>query len=127
MSSKIKAGRLDKLGMVTSIACAVHCAGVPLVITSLPLIGMEFLTNEWIEISMIVLSVVVGTWALTGAYSIHKSFVPLMTLTLGFGLIGSGHLIENLESALVPLGGLSIAGAHYSNWRLSRSYCHDHC
>lgn len=113
--------------MVTSIACAIHCAGLPLFITSLPLIGMEFLTNEWIEISMIVLSVIVGTWALTGAYSIHKSFVPLTMLTLGFVLIGSGHLIENLESALVPLGGLSIAGAHYGNWRLSRHYCHDHC
>lgn len=72
MSIRINKEVLDKLGILASVACAVHCAVLPLVITVLPLIGMEFLANEWVEISMICLAIGIGAWSLVGAYSSHK-------------------------------------------------------
>jgi hypothetical protein len=41
--------KLDRIGMTASTACAIHCAAVPLLITSLPLIGLGFLANPWVE------------------------------------------------------------------------------
>lgn len=119
---------MDKLGMIASIACAVHCALLPLVFTFLPLIGMEFLANKWIETGMISLSIVLGTWSLATAYRSHKSVIPLIVLVFGFALIGSGHFFfENLESVVIPMGGISIAAAHYINWTLHRPTCNETC
>jgi hypothetical protein len=119
MFIKMKAGSMDKLGIVASVACAIHCAALPLFITALPLAGMEFLANKWVEISMICLSVVVGARSLLSTYPAHKSYIPILILIFGFMLIGSGHFfVKSMEAVLVPLGGLSIAIAHYINWKL---------
>jgi len=125
MKLSTKHERLDHLGMVASIACAVHCAALPLVITALPLLGLEFLANLWIEVSMIVLSLIVGILSLRLSYPKHKKVVPILVLIIGFLLIATGHLIfEQLEAVIVPLGGFTIAAAHLINWKHSRSCKH---
>lgn len=125
MKSLLKSGMLDQFGITASIACAVHCAALPLVITYLPLIGLEFLANAWVEIGMIVLSLMIGTMSLSASYKKHKNALPVLVLIIGFGLIATGHfLLHELESVLIPLGGFTIAGAHYINWKLSRVCSH---
>ena len=122
MKSLLNSGRLDQLGITASIACAIHCAALPLVVTYLPLIGLEFLANVWVEIIMIVLSLCIGAWSLSGSYKRHHNVVPILILVSGFALIAMGHfLLHELESFLIPLGGCTIAVAHYLNWRLSKS------
>ena len=126
MKSLTKSGRLDQFGMTASIACAVHCAVLPLVITSLPLIGMEFLANVWVEITMILLALVIGAWSMTTSYLQHKNIVPIMVLLTGFFFIATGHFLwHELEAVMIPLGGFTIAAAHYINWKLSRRCEHD--
>jgi hypothetical protein len=73
---------------------------------------------------MIFISVLLGFYSLLTSYPTHKRITPLLVLIMGFTLIGSGHyLVEDLESLLIPLGGLSIAGAHFLNWKYSKSCC----
>jgi len=121
MKSQIKLEWLDRIGMTASLACAIHCAALPLILTALPVFGLEFFADVRIEIFMISLSLVIGTWAITrGIYS-HKSVIPLGLLLLGFTLISSGHfLVEDYEFVMVPIGGLIVAAAHYMNWHLNR-------
>lgn len=121
MKSLIKLEWLDRVGMTASVACAIHCAVLPFVLTVLPVLGMDFFADKRVEIFMISLSVVVGAWAITrGIYS-HKSVIPLGLLMLGFTLIACGHfLIQDYEAVMVPIGGFTIAAAHYMNWRLNR-------
>ena len=40
----------DALGIAASVACAIHCAVLPLVITSLPILGINIINNFWFEI-----------------------------------------------------------------------------
>jgi hypothetical protein len=35
----------DALGIVASIACAIHCAILPLIISTLPLFGINIINN----------------------------------------------------------------------------------
>lgn len=122
MKSLLNSGRLDQIGITASIACAIHCAALPLVVTYLPLIGLEFLANVWVEISMIVLSLCIGTWSLSASYKRHHNFLPVLVLVAGFALIAIGHFfLHELEAFLIPLGGCTIAGAHYLNWKLSKT------
>ena len=125
MKSSNKVERLDLWGMTGSIGCAIHCAALPLVATGLPLLGLEFLANAWVEVAMIVLSIVLGTWSLLGTFREHKSIVPILLLIAGFVFILSGHFLwEDLESILIPLGGFTLAFAHFINWKLVRTCKH---
>lgn len=125
MKHFIKSEKLDQLGITASLACAIHCAILPFIITALPLLGLGFLAHSWIEVSMISLSLGIGVCSLTSTYPKHKRRTPIIVLATGFALIAAGHyLLESLEAILIPLGGLTVAIAHYLNWKYTRNCTH---
>lgn len=127
MKSLLKSGHLDQLGMGASIACAVHCAALPIIITSLPLIGLEFLANIWVEIFMILCSALIGAWSIGGNFTKHYNRIPILIFIGGFVLIATGHFLwHEMEDILIPLGGITIAIAHYANWKIIQFSCRTH-
>ena len=50
----------DALGITASLACAIHCALLPLLFTSLPILGINIIENPLIEITMVLLAFVIG-------------------------------------------------------------------
>lgn len=120
---------LDRIGITASTLCAIHCALVPIFLTTLPLLGLDFLANEWVEIIMILVSILLGTLSLSISYrKQHRKLLPFFVLFTGFAIIGIGHFsgIESLEPILIPLGGLIVAGSHLVNWRLNKVCTHIH-
>ncbi|RFZ84072.1 MerC domain-containing protein [Mucilaginibacter terrenus] len=120
MNSPKPSRKLDHIGMTASTLCAIHCAAVPVLFTSLPLMGMEFLANPVVEWTMILLALVVGVWAIGGSYSrSHHKILPVLLLIAGFVIIILGHLFtkSTLEAIIVPLGGITIAVAHFINYK----------
>lgn len=118
---------LDRLGMTASTLCAIHCALVPIFLTALPLFGLEFLANEWVEISMVIVSIILGTLSLSMSYlKQHHKLLPFVILCIGFTFIFTGHFagIKSLEPILIPLGGFIVAAAHLVNWRLNSTCAH---
>jgi len=109
--------RLDRFGMTASTICAIHCAIVPVLITTLPLIGLGFLANPWVEWGMIILALILGTSSIGVSYfKLHHRILPILMLMTGFILIAIGHLFVSwLEAIVVPIGGLTIAAAHFLN------------
>jgi len=113
---------LDNLGIIASILCAIHCAAIPLLISTLPLWGIAFLNTVWIEIVMIGISLMLGSVSLGLSYfRNHRKIIPLLLLMAGFLLIAVGHFTGKfaLEILFVPLGGFVIASAHFVNWHLT--------
>ena len=119
--------------MTASLICAVHCAAMPLIITLLPLIGLSFLANEWVEWTLIGISAALGVSSLCLGYRQHRSRRALAILSVGLALIVIGHIAEKrITSAygvsLLVLGGCTVASAHWVNRRLCSSCqrCHPH-
>ena len=82
MNNFIKRINLDFMGMVTSVACAIHCAILPLVITSLPVFGINIINNSLFEWMMIGIAFTVGCLALAHGYQRHpRNKKPLLILT----------------------------------------------
>ena len=125
MKFRIKSIVLDQTGMTTSIACAVHCAAIPFLATYLPLWGMEFLANSAVEFCMLGLALCIGLFSLTTAYKNHQQKLPIIIMIVSFLIIAIGHFAENLESILVPIGGLLIALSHFMNIKSTRT-CKSH-
>ena len=123
---------LDKIGISASLLCAIHCAALPFIMTLLPLWGLSFIANDWVEIGMIVLSLILGIWSLGKSFKLHKRITPVIFLILGFGSIAIGHFsgLEVLEPILIPLGGLIIASSHLINLKYLKkcriSHIHQH-
>jgi MerC mercury resistance protein len=105
--------------MLASLACAVHCALMPLVLSALPLV----LHDERLEWGLVGLSAGLGVGSLTRGYRKHRRALALGVLGLGLALLVSGRFAEevgaNAGLGLVVLGGLLVALAHFLNHRLS--------
>lgn len=111
----------DGLGVITSIACAIHCVVLPLLITSLPIFGYNIIENPVFEWTMIGIAFFVGAYSLFHGYRIHhRSLMPVLIFTAGFILLVSKQFDPNHEAIyLVPAVALIIS-AHYINFRLCR-------
>jgi len=69
---------------------------------------------------MIILAFIIGASSITSSYfRIHKKALLLMLLTTGFLVIILGHLFVAgwAEGIIVPIGGFTIAAAHFINYK----------
>lgn len=111
---------LDFIGFVISIGCAIHCAILPFLISSLPFLSLGFLENPWIEKGIILLSLFLALYALSHGYlRHHRKKLPILIVSLGFSIIVFGLLWgpEELEFIITPTGSVFFGVAHYINWR----------
>jgi uncharacterized membrane protein YhaH (DUF805 family) len=121
--------RLDNVGITASILCAIHCAAIPVLFTSLPLIGLGFLANACVEWGMIIFALLIGFYSIGLSYRrVHHRPVPVIMLLLGFVIIMAGHAFAagKTEAFIVPVGGILIAAAHFVNYRYTDACNHDH-
>lgn len=120
MATRKLGSRLDSIGMTASTLCAIHCAIVPILLTFLPLTGLGFLANPLFEWGMIILALILGVSSIFLSYfRTHKKALPLLLLVIGFVAIIAGHIYLKgwVEAIIVPLGGLTIAAAHFINFK----------
>ncbi|MEO7718801.1 MAG: MerC domain-containing protein [Capsulimonas sp.] len=117
---------LDKAGATASLACAVHCALMPIVITLLPLLARDFFADNRLEWAMLGLSALLGSSSLCLGYREHRKRRALLILSLGLTALVMGRILEErrFETAGVVgvvMGGFAVAAAHFVNRKLCRS------
>ncbi|MEM6525246.1 MAG: MerC domain-containing protein [Bacteroidota bacterium] len=119
MKNSFVALHVDFVGFCSSVLCALHCALTPVLLSLLPLAGLQFLTNPAIEYSLIFISIVIASLALFRGYSQHhKDPLPLVVVGYGFLLITLGRFAhaEWQEVFFSSAGAISVAAAHVVNW-----------
>jgi hypothetical protein len=78
----------DALGIAASVACAIHCALLPLVLTSLPILGVNIINNIWFELLMIMIALVIGIYSLMhGFRKHHHKKLPIAIFISGMILL----------------------------------------
>src|ERR1043166_3502321 len=117
----------DTIGISASLACAIHCALLPLFLTSLPLFGINIIKNQSFEIGMILLAFGIGVSALYHGYKKHHhKWIPLIVFSVGFlFLVMKQFIIEYETWLLIPAVSL-IVFAHLLNFRFCRQANHCH-
>ena len=115
------------MGIGASLACAIHCALLPLFLSSLPLFGINIIHNTFFEVGMIVLAFAIGSYSLYHGYKRHHhSLVPLALFFTGMVFLTLKQFITEYEYwLLVPAVVLIIAG-HLLNYRSCRVHNHAH-
>jgi hypothetical protein len=108
----------DALGIVASIACAIHCAVLPLIVSTLPLFGINIINNIWFEYGMIVLAFAIGLYSLKHGFTKHHhKILPIVLFSLGIlFLLLKQFFHEWMIYFLIP-GVILIVVAHWINFR----------
>jgi hypothetical protein len=116
-----KSGKLAGLSVGLSIACAVHCAALPL------LAGAAAVSSPhghgpgdtWLEASLVGTAALIGILTLGPAYLRHRSPVPLAFLLLGLSILFAGHACPAgyVSRAAGIVGALALVAAQVLNRR----------
>ena len=102
----------DRLGILVSAICAVHCMLVPILFYLLPAAGVA-LGDERLEWGLLLLAGMVASLSLGLSYRRHRSLTVLALLAAGLLLLVAARLLEEhgepaLLSALVSVVGASV-------------------
>lgn len=116
---------LDLAGMTLSLGCLVHCLALPALATLSPWLAWSWIGNESVHLWVLILALPVALIRLGLGCRRHRrlgvlvagvSGITLLWLALGL----EGQLPATAHVALSLVGGLTLAFAHWRNFRLCR-------
>jgi hypothetical protein len=117
----------DALGITASLACAIHCALLPLIFTSLPVFGVNVIENQAFEITMVVVAFIVGTISLFHGFKRHHhQLLPMFVFSIGFGFLVLKLFFVEYEGWLLVPAVAGIVFAHIINYRFCQQHKHGH-
>lgn len=110
---------LDRLGVLASAACAVHCALGLLLATAAGVGGL--FGDERVELGLVVVALLIAVASVTSAYRRHRRRTPLALLALGVALITAARTLEVAETAFSVAGAMALIAMHTTNLRALRA------
>lgn len=117
----------DALGIATSIACAIHCAVLPLILTSLPIFGTNIIDHSGFEYMMILLAMGIGYYSLWHGYKKHHhSLMPALIFSSGMILLFLKQAYHEHQLLFLIPAVMAIVAAHLFNFALCRKANHCH-
>ena len=111
----------DTMGIATSVVCAIHCAFLPVLFSTLPVFGINIVHNSIFEWGMIGLAFFVVLYSLYhGFIKHHRNFKPVFIFSIGFIFLVLKQFYHQYEYLFLAIAVALIISAHYYNYRL----CH---
>lgn len=117
----------DRIAIVLSAICLVHCVAVTFVVTALPVAAVRFGDDahfHWLMIWIVVPTSVAGLYL---GYRYHRRIeiaalgVLGMSILAGAATVGHDQWSEYLETLVSVSGSLLLAGAHWFNFNEVRN------
>ena len=111
-------GIWDKVSTVTSVLCLIHCVCLPLIFSTLPLLGFEIIENPYIEIGTIAIAFAIGGYAIVKGYKqYHHNKTIVLLFIAGLVAMITANSIEHIAIAAIfkITGAAAIIIAHIKN------------
>jgi len=111
----------DRLGITTSVVCAIHCGLLPVILPVLPLFGVNIVHNSLFEWAMITLAFGIGCYSLYhGFIRHHHSYRPITIFLIGFVFLVLKQFFHSQEYIFLSIAVPLIISAHFINIRLCK-------
>jgi hypothetical protein len=115
---------LDRAGMSASLACAVHCAVLPLLLAALPAIGLAWLDSPWVDWTMVALAGAIALRAHRGGFQVHRRCLPAGVAVTGLLIIVTTICVLKGSANhhyIQASGAVVVASSHFLNRHLCRN------
>ena len=83
----------DRMGMLASIGCAIHCAAMPLVIVYLPSLGLSWMSGEGFHRWMALICAAIAISAFVPGWRRHRKLAPAILGLVGIGMLSSAAFV----------------------------------
>lgn len=115
--------KIDRIGIVCSGICSLHCLICPIVLALFPIFGATIFANELYERIFLVISAILALSSICFGYAKHRKMFIFSILSAGFFFFAIGQMFEHQTIGLTAMvfGGTINSVAHYINYRLCRS------
>ena len=101
----------DGVGIATSLICAIHCALLPILLSSATLFGINIIHNEVFEWLMILIAIAVGYYSLIHGYSRHhRSHTPIIMFSVGAVFLVFKQFLPEHSSVFLSIAVILIIG-----------------
>lgn len=112
----------SKLSVILSVACAIHCVAMPLLMLSFPFLHDSFLGNPMLEWGILLSLVVFGIISLDHYKKKHHgNSLPIILFGIGASICFLALISHNAaHHALMVIGSLIIAASQILNLGLKR-------
>mgnify|MGYP001050440352 CR=1 FL=1 len=123
----------DKLAIGLSLACAIHCLMLPVLLVLLPSMVALQLDNEAFHFWMVAAVIPSSVYALSVGCKQHKRYRLLFLGATGLALLvlalvlGEAQIGELGEKVLTVVGAGFVALGHWFNYRLCHALDHGDC
>ncbi len=113
---------IDRIGSWLSLACVVHCLALPVAVGVLPLLGLQFLEDERVEIGFLVIGALFALIATLWGLHRHGAVRVVAVFSAAIGVMLWGFQVgeETIEGRLILAAG---AFALFLSHRLNRRLC----
>ena len=119
-STDVLLPRLDTVGAAASYLCALHCAALPVLLSTLPVAGLELFGDHRLEQAFVVSAALFGFVVIGSGYCRHRlAGVALAYLAGVASLVGGAFFATTVVTHAVLLagGGVLLGTAHVLNSR----------
>lgn len=121
-----RADMVESAALGASFLCLIHCLAMPLLLATLPGISALLGTGDALHVWLLALAIPLSGVALWAGHRRHRLPYPLAIGAVGLSLLAAGVGIADSESAetiFTVAGSLTLAAAHFLNWRQRRAAC----
>ena len=121
--SKYKFLAIEKIGVLLSIACAVHCLTLPIFLFFAPYLASSFAFSSNLEWILVISSFVLAAFILVLDYRKHRQPLPLYFLGVGIIIKVLDMVLSNQSYAWLfgILLGTVISIAYWVNYKHKKS------
>ncbi|MGO4223421.1 MerC domain-containing protein [Lysobacter sp. TAF61] len=122
---------IDRLGAFGSLLCAIHCALLPVLIATLPSLGVATWLGSSFEAGFVIFATSLGLFSTLSGYRRHHGLRALSLVVPGLLLLWLGVMFRPLHESVIPhaiamtLGGTLVGLGHLANLRLNHGHVHD--
>jgi len=124
----------DLIGVVASIACAIHCAAMPFIVGFLPAMGLSFLADDSFHKVMVGVCSLLAASAFIPGLRRHGRLLPLIVAIVGLTMISIAAFAlegECCSSCDLPTSTVSAstvsASTASTDVQLGAEPCCEHC
>ena len=115
----------DWTGLAASIACGIHCAAMPLLLSYLPSFGLSWLAHEGFHQWMTVACFIFAASAFVPGWRKHKSLVPAFSGVIGITLLSLSAFVFGDECCAAATGSQLTQNAACTDAACTDAACAD--
>jgi len=115
----------DWTGLAASIACGIHCAAMPLLLTYLPSFGLSWLAHEGFHQWMTLLCFIFAASAFIPGWRKHKSLVPAFSGLVGITLLSLSAFVFGDECCAAATGSQLVQNGACTDAACTDAACTD--